>query len=166
MSLMFCASVLGRIVTPLPDDAFFGFEWVRQQVNTQPPIEGPPTARLATRSALHGHVNRHGRTCLRRSACAGAASLPLRPLSALERMRSFSTALSAKVEDEILSATSSVKDSVKNAQGNFRQRLGSLRPEVPAAASPTTDGSAIAPAALRHGASAPNLTGPHAALDL
>jgi len=52
------------------------------------------------------------------------------------------------------------------AQGNFRQRLGSLRPEVPAPAAPTTDGSAMAPAALRHGASAPNLTGPHAALDL
>ena len=99
-------------------------------------------------------------------ACAGAASLPLRPLSALERMRSFSTALSAKVEDEVLSATSSVKDSVKNVQGNFRQRLGSLRPEVPAPAAPTTDESAMAPAALRHGASAPNLTGPHAALDL
>ena len=57
--------------------------------------------------------------------CA-AVSLPLRPLSALERMRSFSSALTAKIEDETLNAFGTVKESVKNANGTIKQRLGSL----------------------------------------
>jgi hypothetical protein len=95
--------------------------------------------------------------------CA-AVSLPLRPLSALERMRSFSSALTAKIEDETLNAFGTVKESVKNANGTIKQRLGSLRPDVAHAASATVP--TASPAPLRHGASAPNLSSPHVGLDL
>jgi hypothetical protein len=45
--------VVGRVISPLPDDAFFGFEWVRQQVSpSKEPIEGLPTAALAALQTL------------------------------------------------------------------------------------------------------------------